>query len=576
MRRFPLGKVLGALSSRVMHRIGSELTAPLRNLRLSTGAVHPLENIPLRNFRGNADQGQDVLNGHFIFSAQQLDVGRQGDPWPLPAPSERFAFWLHSFDWLWDLSARGEKEAAIKARNLTDQWINIYGKWNAYSWDNDILANRLYAIFSNWSATLSTDRTQTAGQARRNNVYRQVKHLRANFNYTPEGLPSLKAATVITLAGLYRPEKSYDYLNRGLDWLDEQIHLQILPDGGHVSRSPQQCVDALEILTTLDQALEKRSIEPSPAITRALERLRHVVPFFQMPDGGLADFNGSGNGNTKYIDQLLRFSKTTASPFSYCPHSGYQRIHQKDTVIMIDTGETTPYPYDQEAHLAPLAFEMSTKAGRLIVNCGWNHNQPQSWRDDVRLTAAHSTLTLGNMTAGSLVKTGLKSKLFPSHINRGVEQVDATRREQPEGVWIEMSHGGYLETTGLMHRRRLYAQQTGNDIRGEDSLLVPIGSEPLSRNTIPFDIRFHLHPSVKATLAQDLHSALLIQPGQIAWRFRTDGGPMRIEESVFLSEGSRPVKSEQIVISGSAFADGDGESKSNRVRWSIRRLEAGS
>ena len=92
---------------------------------------------------------------------------------------------------------------------------------------------------------------------------------------------------------------------------------------------------------------------------------------------------------------------------------------------------------------------------------------------------------------------------------------------------------------------------------------------------LPFDIRFHLHPSVKATLAQDLHSALLIQPGQIGWRFRTDGGPMRIEESIYLAEGDKPVKTEQIVISGSAFADGDGESKSNRVRWSIRRLETG-
>jgi len=51
---------------------------------------------------------------------------------------------------------------------------------------------------------------------------------------------------------------------------------------------------------------------------------------------------------------------------------------------------------------------------------------------------------------------------------------------------------------------------------------------------------------------------------------------MRIEESVYLAEGDKPVKTEQIVISGSAFADGDGESKSNRVRWSFRKLEPGT
>ncbi|NNE58886.1 MAG: heparinase [Hellea sp.] len=537
-------------------------------------SVSVLEAIPIRNFRGNANGGANILSGHFIYADQHLDVGRQGDPWPLPAPSERFAYWLHSFNWLWDVTIRGEKEAGAKARQLVDQWIAIYGKWNSYSWENDILANRLYAWMCNWPAVFSVDRLSDNGQNRRSSLYRQVNRLKSSFNQTPDGIPKFKAAAVIAMAGLLRPDKAYDYLNRGLDLLDEQIHLQILPDGGHVSRNPQDCVEALEILTALDQALERRGVEGSSSINRALERLRHVIPFFQNPDGGLASFNGSGIGDTRFIESLLKFSKTSASPFSYCPHTGYQRIHQKETVILIDTGETTPFPFDKQAHLAPLAFEMSTRGGRLIVNCGWSDEQPLGWRDAIRKTAAHTSLTLNDMSAGSVVQTGLKGKLFPDHIETGIDNVESTRREQAEGVWLEMSHSGYVRTTGLSHRRRLYVHESGNDVRGEDSLLVPIGGTPRSNNAIPFEIRFHLHPSVKATLAQDLHSALLIQPGQIGWRFRTDGGPMRIEDSVYLAKGNRPIKSEQIVISGSAFADGDGESKSNRVRWSIRRLEA--
>ena len=115
--------------------------------------------------------------------------------------------------------------------------------------------------------------------------------------------------------------------------------------------------------------------------------------------------------------------------------------------------------------------------------------------------------------------------------------------------------------------------KNGQDVRGEDCLLVPIGKAPLSRDQIPFDIRFHLHPTVRATLAQDLTSALLIQPGHVGWRFRTDGGPLRVEDSVYLAKGNKPLKTQQIVISGKAFADSDGETQSNRVRWSIRRLE---
>lgn len=573
MRRFTLSQLARTTVSHSLKRLSDDMTSPFRNLSMRSGTIPTFESIPLRNFRGDAPKGETILKGHFIFANQLLDIGRQGNPWPVAAPSERFAFWLHSFDWLWDLGMIGSREAGIKACQLIDQWITIYGDWNAYAWENDILANRLYVWLANWSSILSSDRLEVSGQARRNNVFRQIKRLKSTYKSTPAGIPKLKAAAVITLAGLFRPDKAYDYLNRGLDWLDEQIHQQILPDGGHISRNPMDCVEALEILTLLDQALEKRGQEGSPSIGRALERLRHIIPFFQFPDGGLAAFNGSGKGDPKFINKLLKFSKTTASPFGYCPHTGYQRIHLNDTVILADTGETSPYPHDKNAHLAPLSFEMATKGGRLIVNCGWSPEQPLSWRDSMRLTAAHSSLTLNDMSAGELVGTGLQGKLFSNHIGTDVNKVDSTRREQTEGVWLEISHSGYASRSGLTHRRRLYVHESGNDVRGEDSLLVPIGATPKSRNALPFDIRFHLHPSVKATLAQDLHSALLIQPGQIGWRFRTDGGPIRIEESIYLAEGDKPLKSEQLIISGSAFADGDGESKSNRVRWSVRRLE---
>lgn len=576
MRRFPLNQVAKASAKSVVRRISDDVSTPFRKFAFRAGNVATFEPISVRNFRGRAENGETLLKGHFIHANQLLDVGRQGDPWPVHAPSERFAYWLHSFEWLWDLSLLGHKEASEKARLLTDQWIAVYGEWNGFAWNTDILTNRLYAWLGTWSAGLSADRLEESGQARRNSLFRQVRFLKSKYASISPGIAKLKAAAVVTLAGIFMPDKAYDYLNRGLDWLDEEVHLQILPDGGHVSRRPADCVEALEILTTLDQVLEKRGIEGSTSINRALERLRHIIPFFQMPDGGLTSFNGSGKGDVKKINNLLKFSKTTASPFVYCPHTGYQRIHQNDTVILIDTGETTPYPYDEQAHLAPLAFEMSTSGGRLIVNCGWSEEQPLSWRDSMRLTAAHSTLTISNRSAGELINTGVRRKLFPGHIGVDVDAVESTRREQSEGVWLEMSHKGYLSSTGLSHRRKFYVHESGNDIRGEDSLLVPLGHTPLSHNALPFEIRFHLHPTVKATLAQDLHSALLIQPGKIGWRFRTDGGPMRIEESVYLAEGDKPVKSEQIVITGSAFADGDGESKSNRVRWSFRKLEAGA
>jgi len=90
---------------------------------------------------------------------------------------------------------------------------------------------------------------------------------------------------------------------------------------------------------------------------------------------------------------------------------------------------------------------------------------------------------------------------------------------------------------------------------------------------VPFAIRFHLYPNVRVSLSQDKSSALLVVDGKAGWRFRTDGGEVSIEDSVYLAVGVSPVKTQQLVIYGNAFCDGDGESRTNRVRWSFRKLK---
>jgi uncharacterized heparinase superfamily protein len=151
--------------------------------------------------------------------------------------------------------------------------------------------------------------------------------------------------------------------------------------------------------------------------------------------------------------------------------------------------------------------------------------------------------------------------------------VKATRKEQDSGIWLESHHEGYLGDYGLSHRRRLFMPSDGHDVRGEDSLFAPMGSIPIRRDQVPFAIRFHIHPKVRVSLSQDKSSALLVVDGKAGWRFRTDGGQVALEDSVYLATGSAPVKTQQLVIYGDAFCDSDGESRSNRVRWSFRKLK---
>lgn len=573
-RRIPLTRFMSAALGRSYRQIAADLGGPARFFNLRTGKPNLFHNIRSKSQFGDKDQGKALQSGHFEFGGQSLDIGQQGDPWTIPAPSERYAIWLHQFTWLPDLLILNDKAANIRARMLIDRWIAVYGKWNRFAWEPDILAHRLYMWLSLWSPALQTDSLGEAAQIRRNATLRQLKRLRRTYKRTTPGLDRLRAAAALTLGGARLQENSESYFSRGLDWLDDEIELQILPDGGHISRSPIQTYEALRVLQSVDSLLQARGLEGSRALSRGIDRLLPIIPFFMTTDGGLAGFHGSGEGPKADILKTIKAAKLNAKPFGYCPHSYYQRIEQNGTVVLMDAGTSPPHPFDSEAHIAPLAIDVSTIAGRLFVNCGWNANQPAHWRRPMRETAAHSTLILGHQSAGTLSKPGWQSWVLNESITKEAGPVHVSRKEQVTGVWLEAAHEGYQKTSGLNHRRRLYLDIDGQDLRGEDSLFVPMGRAPLSREETPFKIRFHLHPDVRVTLAQNLQSALLIQPGNVGWRFRTDGGPLSIEPSVYLGDGHKPVKSEQLVISGRAIGDSDGETRSNRIRWSLRRLEA--
>jgi uncharacterized heparinase superfamily protein len=86
---------------------------------------------------------------------------------------------------------------------------------------------------------------------------------------------------------------------------------------------------------------------------------------------------------------------------------------------------------------------------------------------------------------------------------------------------------------------------------------------------VPFDVRFHLHPEVDATL--DLGGAAIsmaLKSGEI-WVFRHDGKfNLSLEPSVYLETGRlKPRATQQIVLSGRAVE------YATRIRWSLSKAQ---
>lgn len=192
-------------------------------------------------------------------------------------------------------------------------------------------------------------------------------------------------------------------------------------------------------------------------------------------------------------------------------------------------------------------MELSVGRERLIVNCGAAPAAGAKWNEATRATAAHSTLVIADTNSSELKSTG---------IGRQPELVEVQRQEANGAHWLEASHDGYRKPFGATHRRRLYMAESGEDIRGEDAIEAA--------NPQPYTLRFHLHPSVSASLQQDGEAVLLRLPSGGGWRLRAEGARITLEESIYLG-GAAPKRSEQVVMTG--YQDGP-----QQVKWAISKV----
>ena len=188
-------------------------------------------------------------------------------------------------------------------------------------------------------------------------------------------------------------------------------------------------------------------------------------------------------------------------------------------------------------------MEVSGGRERLIVNCGASPPSAGPWLDAARTTAAHSTLVIGDMNSSELKPGG--------GLGRVPIVVDAQRQEANGAHWLEASHDGYRRLNGALHHRRLYMAESGEDIRGEDSVEGPSREGPSLEGSSPppFAVRFHLHPTVVASVQQDGKSVVMRLPAGSVWTLRAKGAEITLEESVYLGAGEpRPTK--QVVLTG--------------------------
>jgi uncharacterized heparinase superfamily protein len=270
---------------------------------------------------------------------------------------------------------------------------------------------------------------------------------------------------------------------------------------------------------------------------------------------------------TDLLTTVLAYDDARGTPVANAPHSGYQRVEAGGTELIMDTGRPPPLAASQEAHAGCLSFELSVRLYRLVVNCGMPATSPESWRRMARSTAAHSTVTFNDESSVRFVESGaIKRMLQGMPMLGGPRKVKIDRDEQGGSIVLRAAHDGYAESFNIVHQRSVMLSPDGQRLEGED-VFTPIRGDAARMGKDAFALRFHLHPSVKATRLTDSHGAMLMLPNKEVWSFSAYEDRIDLEESVYLAGTDGPRRTLQIVIHGRAR-------KVQRVQWSFALIAA--
>lgn len=491
---------------------------------------------------GDPVQGAALLKGTLALEGGTVPLHAGGFGEPVGTPVLRAA--MHGFTWLRDLRALGTDAARLRARSLVADWMTAPAL-DPIAERPDVTGARIAAWLGHYDffAASADDPFRQKMMAR---LVADARGLAAALPTEEVDGRALTAIKGLVAAAVAIADHS-TFLARALRVLPQELSRQVLPDGCHVERSPARMMAALQDLVEIRALLQASQTTPPVALGIAIERMAVALRTLRHGDGGLALFNGTREETAALVELVLSQAGRTGRAQTALPQGGFQRLQAGRTVLIADCGIPTGPRLDRSAHAGTLSFELSVGRDRMIVNCGAAIGASEQWRNALRATAAHSTLVIADMSS---------SEIKPEGLGRRPTRVGAQRQEAAGAHWLDASHDGYGAPFGATHHRRLYLAASGEDIRGEDQ--VEAGKPQ------PFVVRFHLHPSVNASLQQDGGGVLLRLPSGSGWRLRAEGAQLTLERSIYLG-GPEPRNSEQVVLT--TYEDGP-----QTMKWAISKV----
>jgi uncharacterized heparinase superfamily protein len=516
----------------------------------------------------DATIAEDIFAGRLTFAGKHVQVVRNGGAFnsifDIVPPSAAFAEELHGFGWLRHISASHSMDVCNSARRVISDWIITYGQsGSGFAMQPHVLLRRLISFIAQAPHLLEGAKPE---------FYHEFMHslsFQASILYKELkiGINPLHSLSALIALNYYAQctDAPSSFVEKVEVQLLNALEAEILPDGGHISRSPHVLLELLLDLLPLQQVFAARDRVVPQIIPEKIAKMLTMLRLLRHSDGSIAAFNGMGATENGLLARIIPYLQASSKPLFDASYSGYQRLEKSHSVLLIDAGRAPPPKYSSYSHAGCLSFEFSTLASCIIVNCGFPIAASKDQVENSRATSAHSVLCINGASSCQFADDKIINE--PRELNYGRETAE-------DGEMLVARHDGYADQFGLIHQRSLWLNNAGSKLEGQDVLsLAPsrktqtwLGSKKAVIDPIcPFLLRFHLHPNVKAELSEDKTKIKLVVSGSNIWQFNASGLELSLEESIYYATPQTSQKTVQIVISGLAKVG-------VTVDWALERL----
>jgi hypothetical protein len=242
------------------------------------------------------------------------------------------------------------------------------------------------------------------------------------------------------------------WLDRGVELLHQELHRQVLEDGGPVEQSLAYHRFVLDIYWLALDFLTKNRLYDVTDLKARLVKGEEFLAVFRSGEGCLPAIGDSDDGCAVApgLAPQRYGAKVAMERLHHFKSTGYSILRSKTgTVITLDHGPLGMAPLYNHGHADALSITISRNGEPLLVDPGTcRYNGMPRWRRYFKGTSAHNTVTVDDNDQ-AYQATGF---VWTSPYMARLDRMQATE----DGILLEASHSGYLSLKRpVLHRRTL-------------------------------------------------------------------------------------------------------------------------